>query len=57
VLGFAQQEWKRKGAQTWCVFVAGKRPDEDLSTWRRGVGESPSWQLPTREGGATEPAG
>jgi hypothetical protein len=51
VIGLAQQEWKRKGAQTWCVLVAGKGPDEGLGTWRRGVGGSPRCRTRERDGG------
>ena len=49
MLGFAQQEWKRKGAQTWCVLVAGKGPDEDLGTWRRALASAAA-QLPQKRG-------
>jgi hypothetical protein len=35
VLGFAQQEDKRRDGNTWWVLVAGEETDEGLSTWRR----------------------
>jgi hypothetical protein len=35
VLGFSQQEGKRRGGNTWWVLVAGEDTDEGLGTWRR----------------------
>jgi hypothetical protein len=36
LLGFAQQEAKRRGGHTICwVLVAGDRADEDLGIWRK----------------------
>jgi len=40
VLGFAQQEGKRRGGNTLWVLVAGLT-DEGLRTWRRGGGSPP----------------
>jgi hypothetical protein len=64
VLGFAQQEGRRKGAHTWWwwVLVANERPrrrpgegtDEDLGTWRRAAAVA---QLPQPAGGSTRGAG